>query len=255
MGPHELEAEEMVGAVLKRWGPRRMLDVGCGCGAYTRTLAAYCPSIFSVDVSRGLTARWRRDPAAGIRYCCMDARQLGFRDASFDLVLDRDSLHHMAHWQRAVEEMVRVSRGFLLLEEPVDDPRSPEKRNTAEARKLLLALQAEVGYPHFPHLSPGDLLGFLSRRSMLIQRRLIRRQGPIAFDDYFSSFHRFAGTSRRERFWRDRLESFRRELGQGSFCQDDTLQILVGPHEGGGGEEARWSRIAGVDEGNSEVSP
>ena len=39
----------------------------------------------------------------------MDGRSLAFADGSFDVVLERESLHHSLEWERILDEMLRVS--------------------------------------------------------------------------------------------------------------------------------------------------
>jgi SAM-dependent methyltransferase len=157
----------------------------------------------------------------------MDGRALGFRDRAFDLVMERASLHHMADWRRALMEMLRVSSGYLLLEEPADDPRSPAKVNAARGQALFLELQREVGYPHFPHIPPADLLRFLGQEAQVREQRLVRADTEIPFAEFFESFPRFAGMSLRESFWSERLERFRLELGAGALCESDRFTLLA----------------------------
>ncbi len=44
----------------------------------------------------------------GLRFEVADAERLPFGDAEFDLIHSKDSLHHMAHPERALEEYRRV---------------------------------------------------------------------------------------------------------------------------------------------------
>jgi SAM-dependent methyltransferase len=216
----------MLTAIVREARARSILDVGCGCGSYSRTLLPQGARITAFDPSKDLISRWTGNgAAANLAFLCMDAGRIGFRDASFDLVLERASLHHIAAWEAAVLEMLRVSRGPIALEEPVDDLRSPEKQNTAQARALFLELQREVHYPHFAHLLPEQLLTLLRRHATVLSHEIQAHDEPVGFTEYFAAYPRFALRSAREGYWLDRLDRLRSELGEESLCEDDILTI------------------------------
>jgi SAM-dependent methyltransferase len=218
----------MLAEVVERFRPQRLCDVGTGCGHAIRRLVPHCPWIAAIDPEPGLRSRWSREPSSAILcFLAMDGRSLGFRDAAFDLVVETDCLHHVEDWRAIVREMLRVSRGPVYLEEPVDDLRSQPKRDTARACELFLALQREVGYSHFPHLAVESLCGFLEEEAMLLDRRLLRHDEPVSFDDFFESYADFARRSPHERVWLERRERLREELRGRSLCEDDRLLLLA----------------------------
>lgn len=96
----------------------RMLDVGCGSGAVTRTLAqrvAPGGRAVGLDTSPALlkVARELADEAgfgAAIEFKEGDCRALPFPDASFDAVVAATTLCHVPDPGRALAEMVRVTR-------------------------------------------------------------------------------------------------------------------------------------------------
>jgi ubiquinone/menaquinone biosynthesis C-methylase UbiE len=96
----------------------RVLDVGCGSGAVTRTLAqrvAPGGSAVGVDTSAALlkVARELADEAGfgdTIEFKQGDCRALPFPDASFDAVVAATTLSHVPDAGRALTEMVRVTR-------------------------------------------------------------------------------------------------------------------------------------------------
>lgn len=96
----------------------RVLDVGCGSGAVTRTLAQkVVPGgrAIGVDTSPALlkVARELADKAglaAVIEFKEGDCRALPFPDASFDAVVAATTLSHVPDAGRALSEMVRVTR-------------------------------------------------------------------------------------------------------------------------------------------------
>jgi ubiquinone/menaquinone biosynthesis C-methylase UbiE len=96
----------------------RVLDVGCGSGALTRTLAqrvAPGGRAVGIDTSPALlgVARELAD-AAGLggvaEFQEADCRALEFPSASFDAVLAATTLSHVPEPVRALAEMVRVTR-------------------------------------------------------------------------------------------------------------------------------------------------
>lgn len=98
--------------------PLAVLDVGTGTGDIAwrvrPTLAAHAPFMAGLDRSRALLAVARvrlHGAVAG------DALSLPFRDASLDLVLCSQLLHHFAgdDAARLVAELHRVSRGFVVI--------------------------------------------------------------------------------------------------------------------------------------------
>lgn len=157
----------------------------------------------------------------------MDATALGFADDSFPLVLERDTLHHIARWSEALGEMVRASSNLVLVEEPVDDPRSAAKQRTLEAQELFLQLQAEVGYSHYRHLDHDKLLSTIQERACLINLQVEKRDTPVTFDEFFHNFPTFAAKSKREDYWQGKLEDLRSRFAGASLCKADRLTVLA----------------------------
>jgi hypothetical protein len=157
----------------------------------------------------------------------MDATALAFSNDTFPLVLERDTLHHIARWPAALSEMLRVSSDRVLIEEPVDELRSPAKQRTYEAQGLFLQLQAEVGYPHYWHLDPKTLLSSIRSQGQLLDVKLDKRDTPVTFDAFFESYSEFASQSWREEYWLGRLEELRLRFNGAALCEDDRLTLLV----------------------------
>lgn len=96
----------------------RVLEVGCGSGAVTRTLAQRVSpdgQVVGVDASAALLkiARGLADDVGlgqVIDFKEGDCRALSFPDSSFDAVLAVTTLSHVPNVERALAEMVRVVR-------------------------------------------------------------------------------------------------------------------------------------------------
>ena len=208
--------------------PHKVLDVGCGCGGFTAKLSTHCREITAIDSSQALIDRGKEENASSnITYVCMDGRKIRFPDRSFDLVLERMALHHICEWEEALGEMIRVSSKHVLVEEPIDDPRSEEKKNAARARELLLALQNEIGYSHHEYIPANILIDYFRKKNMSIESEIIESEKLVDFDQFFSSFDDFAEKSSRKEYWLDRLESLRRELDGKKLCEEDIVFIVA----------------------------
>lgn len=114
----EIAAREEYVTLLGVAPGEHVLDVGCGSGAVTRTLArrvAPGGRAVGVDASAALleVARELANEAglgAMIGFKEGDCRALPFPDASFDAVLAATTLSHVPDVGRALAEMVRVTR-------------------------------------------------------------------------------------------------------------------------------------------------
>jgi len=209
-------------------GPDRLLDVGCGCGGFTAGLSPHCREITAIDSSQALIDRCKKENArANVIYFCMDGRDIRYSNNSFDLVAERMTLHHIREWEKALDEMIRVSSKYVLVEEPIDDPRSKEKKDARRARELLLALQNEVGFSHHEYLPADTLKNYFSSRRISIESEIIRSDELVSFDEFFRSFDDFAQKSSRKEYWLDRLESLKRELDGNKLCEEDIVFIAA----------------------------
>lgn len=85
---------------------RRVLDVGCGNGAYLRALRARGVDAVGVDLSIGMLDAARGDqPLVNA-----DAARLPVRDATIDVVLAPHMLYHVPDRPAAIRELRRVLR-------------------------------------------------------------------------------------------------------------------------------------------------
>jgi ubiquinone/menaquinone biosynthesis C-methylase UbiE len=89
-----------------------VLDVGCGNGYFTYYLEQLGPTV-GLDYSAAMLGQ---NPASN--RVQGSALTLPFSDASFDVVLCSNLLHHLAHPVQAVVEMRRVSKRHVVLSEP-----------------------------------------------------------------------------------------------------------------------------------------
>lgn len=99
-------------------GPE-LLDVGCGEGYVLCHLQEAFPGLIMQGMDGDLEALDQaREKMPGVHFWQGDATLLPFQDRSFDTVTCLEVLEHLSEPERALEEMARVSRGYLLLSVP-----------------------------------------------------------------------------------------------------------------------------------------
>jgi len=95
------------------------LEVGCGNGHMCKYLARkYHLNVTGTDVDPEMIqfARENIDDIPSIRFLEMDATNMPFEDNEFDIVLSFGVMHHIGHWEKALEEISRVLKpqGFFI---------------------------------------------------------------------------------------------------------------------------------------------
>jgi ubiquinone/menaquinone biosynthesis C-methylase UbiE len=174
-----LQRINFVNEWLKLKGLKNALDVGCGNGFSTYYLHEYVPDIWAADRSGRMLSQ---HPMRGTGKLSMtDAFNLPFVDNSFDLVYGWEVLHHMSNPQKALVEMTRVSRQYVLIAEPnrnnpaqlVNALLDPEHRwvlkySLAYMRNLIEAAGLKIensscGGWLFPNITPLWLLPLIKK--------------------------------------------------------------------------------------------
>jgi ubiquinone/menaquinone biosynthesis C-methylase UbiE len=208
--------------------PHNVLDVGCGCGSSTAKLSPFCGKITAIDFSSELIDRCKREnQRPNITYLCMDGRDIRYPDSSFDMVVEQYSLHHVLEWEKVLNEMIRVSSKRILVQEPINDLRSEEKRTSIRVQQLYLEVQKEVGYSHYKYLQLDSLIQYFKRQKISIETQIIKSDRLIDFDEYFDHFDVFADKSKRKEYWFRRLDSLRKELAGKKLGDEDILFIAA----------------------------
>ena len=212
---------------IKELSPKTALDIGCGCGEFTAGISQYCGHITAIDPSETLITRCKNEhQKPNVEYIKMDGRKLDFPDNHFDLVYEHASLHHMSGWQKAIDEMIRVSKKYIFIGEPHDDPRSKEKQNTIYINKVFLELQHEANYEHYQHFKPEVIEDYLRSRNINFESYIVRLEDPIPFKEYADIFEIFAGRTARKEFWMEKLEEIRKDLSNENLCESDMLYVF-----------------------------
>ena len=98
---------------IRREQPKRVLDIGCGPGAFAERVAAETgAAVVAADAS----ARMVEVAAArGLEAVVADVQALPFADGEFDCVVAAWMLYHVPDLDRAISELARVVRAGGLL--------------------------------------------------------------------------------------------------------------------------------------------
>jgi len=116
-------------------GGERVLDVGCGNGAYLPYYAAHTRDIVAMDISAEMLAAARKRGVPGVRFLQGDATALPFPAGTFDLLFANHVLFFVRDIDRALEEARRVLRpGGLFV----------ATTNTEDSQQALYALHARA---------------------------------------------------------------------------------------------------------------
>lgn len=107
-----------------RPGVKSVLDLGCGDGAYTGTLAAARPLIRFVGVDAAQDAiAVARKRFPGVDFRVGDAHQLEtLPQERFDLAIARGVLHHLAQPQQAIKNLLALADEVLIIEPNGNNP-------------------------------------------------------------------------------------------------------------------------------------
>ncbi|HLH65480.1 MAG TPA: class I SAM-dependent methyltransferase [Solirubrobacteraceae bacterium] len=165
--------ERDLDALLERAAPSSVLDVGCGEGVLTERwalrLRASTPAgrVVGVDLDDPkLAAHWGRRRAENLAFMAMDVERLRFADSEFDLVAATEVLEHVADPQRALSEMARVARRFLL----VSVPREPLWRALNVARGAYVRQLGNTP-GHLNHWTRRSFIRLLARHGEVVEAR------------------------------------------------------------------------------------
>jgi ubiquinone/menaquinone biosynthesis C-methylase UbiE len=114
-GYHELLDELETDFVRRYAEGRDVLEVGCGTGLVLRRIETFAKSAKGVDLSPGMLKKARE---RGLDVIEGSATALPFEEGSFDVTCSFKVLAHVPDIQRALSEMVRVTRpgGTVLAE-------------------------------------------------------------------------------------------------------------------------------------------
>lgn len=99
---------------------KKVLEIGCGTGEFTKRIAQTGADITAVDISPDLLEVARSGVTnINVRFYVQNVEKLDFEDGSFDVVIGSSILHHL-NLNPAIKEVYRVLRrgGRVVFTEP-----------------------------------------------------------------------------------------------------------------------------------------
>jgi ubiquinone/menaquinone biosynthesis C-methylase UbiE len=176
-GYHDL-LDELESEYVKRYGAGRdVLEVGCGTGLVLERIRSFARSALGVDLSPGMLAKAQ---ARGLDVVLGSATSLPFEDDRFDVTCSFKVLAHVPEIEKALAEMVRVTRpGGIILAEFYNpySLRALLKRFGPTGRIAATANESHV-YTRFD--SPFSLRKLLPPGCVLVGARGVRIVTPTA---------------------------------------------------------------------------
>jgi ubiquinone/menaquinone biosynthesis C-methylase UbiE len=170
----------------------RCLDVGCGVGLHSKMLREKknC-RVYGMDLSKSMVKSASKN-LDGSFVLLGSATKIPYRDSSFDVVYTVNVLHHLIDHvtiSKAIEEMVRVSKRYIIIFEfnsknpfcryllfkicPYDSgneriPSRGEVINIANENGLCIK---EVMYKSFmPMFCPAPLMPFFTKLEVVLEK-------------------------------------------------------------------------------------
>ncbi len=105
-----LRAKIILSQVLK-FGPKKILDLGCGRGFYCQAISRLAPEavVTAVDINNRYLKEAQKNMAGRkIKFVKASAVNLPFRDNSFDLIIASELLEHIKNDQAVIGEIYRL---------------------------------------------------------------------------------------------------------------------------------------------------
>jgi SAM-dependent methyltransferase len=127
----------------------RILEVGCGTGNILVPLVhGPAGGVAGIEPSFGLLAEAQRKLPDGVLLALADGVELPFPDKSFDIVFARGIMHHTPRQLEIVEEMIRVSRRHIVINDAIN-----------AVGRLMRQVGLRRGYPTHPDYPDADYWG------------------------------------------------------------------------------------------------
>jgi len=128
---------------------RKVLELGCGYGEFTRRVASTGADITAIDISPDLLEfATERIKNKAVRFQIQNVEKMDFEDESFDAVFGSSILHHL-NLKPALLEIYRVLRkgGRIVFTEPnMLNPQIWLERNIRAIRRLTYTSPDETAF-------------------------------------------------------------------------------------------------------------
>jgi SAM-dependent methyltransferase len=171
----EARAADLSARVKRLLGPftgtERVLDSGCGTGAFAFALAPHVGQVVAVDTREDYLEAGREVAPENVSFQEGDATALPFGYATFDISGSVRVLHHVRRPELAVSELARVTRpgGRLLIADQlgsIDPLRSLEQDRFERMRDAS----------HQRLLPDADVRGFIDANDLVLLTSEVERE-------------------------------------------------------------------------------
>lgn len=154
-----------------------LLEVGCGTGLILEQLASHCRSAKGVDLSPGML---EKATERGLDAILGSATELPFPDASFDVVCSFKVLAHVPDIEKAMAEMLRVTRprGYVLAEFYNPYSFRALAKRIGPAGAISAKTREDAVYTRFD--APSEIHRLLPSGSQIVDARGVRIVTPVA---------------------------------------------------------------------------
>lgn len=154
---------------------RNVLELGIGKGDFMDTLMKCFDDdteFVGIDIVEEYIdiALERFKDKRNIKAMKMSADELTFEDNSFDLVCISNTLHHLAHIEKVIQEMKRIVRtdGYILVHEMINDGQDVRQRVHVDVHHFSADIDRENGIHHNYTYSTDELKELLMGQGLVI---------------------------------------------------------------------------------------
>jgi SAM-dependent methyltransferase len=154
-------------------GPCAMLDVGAGDGSLALTFQTFRPRTTAVGIEVAIRAARR----AGVPMVQFDGLAIPFAEASFDVALVSNVLHHASDPAILMREVRRVTRRRIIVKDHLSESRVDELKLAALDVMGNLRLGAQVSATYLSQRRWDELFGSLPGVRVTAVRGLPFRRG------------------------------------------------------------------------------
>jgi ubiquinone/menaquinone biosynthesis C-methylase UbiE len=152
--PQEVYRREFRERVLA-FAPRSILEVGCGAGAFLRSLASWNGRLVGIDPDMEQIAALK---AEGFDARVGAGEALPFDRGEFDIVASSYTAHHLPDWPAALGEALRVASRAVCVLDVWYDETVPSQRVAADLDRWSKRIDRLGGMIHNDCLGLGTLI-------------------------------------------------------------------------------------------------
>jgi 2-polyprenyl-3-methyl-5-hydroxy-6-metoxy-1,4-benzoquinol methylase len=142
---------------------KKVLDIGCGTGIFSRYFAETGANVTSIDISPDLIEEAKKETQLPITYQVGDAEHLPFPDATFDVVAGSSILHHLdpVVALRDVNRVLKADGRCAFAEPNMMNPQILVQKNISFIKEMLGDSPDERAFFRWQVVKLLDQLGFV----------------------------------------------------------------------------------------------